>query len=69
MRLPSSAGHAEPGADVAGDMGDDAVAVVEDGIDGEAHEEHVDGAAGFDEKAGSPGQLRPEHEATEASPE
>lgn len=60
--------EAEPGAQVAGDLEDLTLLVEVDGVDGEAHEAHVDAVAGRDEQPGCGRQGTAQHEATKALP-
>lgn len=62
-------GEADPGAQVAGDLEDSALFVEVDGVDGEAHEAHVDAVARRDEQGRGGRQGTAQHEAAEALPE
>ena len=62
-------GEANPGAQVAGDLEDFALLVEVDGVDGEAHEAHVDAVARRDEQSRRGRQGAAQHEAAEALPE
>lgn len=62
-------GEPEPWAQVAGDLEDFALFVKIDGVDGEAHEAHVDAVARRNEQGRGGRQGAAQHEATEALPE
>lgn len=62
-------GEADPGAQVAGDLEDSALFVEVDGVDGEAHEAHVDAVARRDEQGRGGRQGTAQHKAAEALPE
>lgn len=68
MSMPAG-GEADPGAQVAGDLEDSALFVEVDGVDGEAHEAHVDAVARHDEQGRGGRQGAAQHEAAEALPE
>lgn len=68
MGVPAG-GEAEPGAQVAGDLEDSALLVEVDGVDGEAHEAHVDAVARRDEQGRGGRQGAAQHEAAKALPE
>lgn len=54
---------------MAGDLEDSALLVEVDGVDGEAHEAHVDAVARRDEQGRGGRQRTAQHEAAEALPE
>lgn len=62
-------GEADPGTQVTGDLEDLALLVEVDGVDGEAHEAHVDAVARRDEQGRGGRQGTAQHEAAEALPE
>ena len=62
-------GEAKPRAQVAGDLEYPALLVEVDGVDGEAHEAHVDAVARRDEQGRGGRQGAVQHEAAEALPE
>lgn len=68
MGLPTGR-EAEPGAQVRGDLEDSSLLVEVDGVDGEAHEAHVDAVARCDEQGRGGRQGTAQHEAAEALPE
>lgn len=68
MGLPVG-GEAEPGTQVAGNLEDLAVLVEVDGINGEAHEAHVDAVAGRDEEPCRGRQRTAKHQPRQARPE
>lgn len=68
MGLPTGR-EAEPGAQLAGDLEDFALFVEVDGVDGEAHEAHVDAVARRNEQSRGGQQGAAHHEAAEALPE
>lgn len=68
MGLPAG-GEAEPGAQVAGNFEDLALLVEVDGVDGEAHEAHVDAVAGRDEEPCRGRQRAAKHQPRQARPE
>ena len=68
MGVPAG-GEPEPGAQLAGDLEDFALFVEVDGVDGEAHEAHVDAVARRDEQGRGGRQGTAQHEAAEALPE
>ena len=61
-------GEADPGAQVAGDLEDSALFVEVDGVDGEAHEAHVDAVRLLEVQSTSFIKGRTEHEAFEPRP-
>lgn len=68
MSAPAG-GKAEPGAQVASNLEDLVLFVEVDGVDGEAHEAHVDAVARRDEQGRGGRQGTAQHEAAEALPE
>lgn len=62
-------GEAEPGAQVTDDLEDFALLVEVDGVNGEAHEAHVDAVAGRNEQAGRGRQGAAKHQPSQTCPE